>query len=72
MGLATETAYYGDGGYKVVVVCAILLLMQFLLVSGRYFSRKLQKLLLEVDDYVLLLAAVGEEKWNSSLYITYI
>ncbi|KAL8652631.1 MAG: hypothetical protein Q9210_002574 [Variospora velana] len=51
-------ARYGDGGYKVVVVASVLIFMQFIMVFGRYYSRRLQKVLLEADDYVLLLATV--------------
>lgn len=50
---------YGHGGYKVAVVSAVLILMQFLMVYGRYYSRRLQKVLLQADDYVLILATVG-------------
>ena len=57
-----EIANYGDGGYKAVVVCIILILMQLALVSGRCFARRLQKVLLEADDYVLLLATVRPKK----------
>lgn len=49
---------YGHGGYKAVVVASVLILMQFLMVFGRYYSRRLQKVMLEADDYVLLLATV--------------
>lgn len=50
---------YGYGGYKVAVVSAVLILMQFLMVYGRYYSRRLQKVILQADDYVLILATVG-------------
>lgn len=50
-----------DGGYKVAIVSAVLILMQLLMVCGRYYSRRLQKLLLQADDYVLTLATVGRD-----------
>ncbi len=60
----TYDTRYGEGGYKAVVVASILIFMQFLLVSGRYYSRRMQKVMLEVDDYVLLLATVSlSGKW---------
>lgn len=52
---------YEDGGYKVAIVSAVLILMQLLMVCGRYYSRRLQKLLLQADDYVLSLATVGRD-----------
>lgn len=49
---------YGNGGYKVVVVASVLFLMQFLMVFGRCYSRRLQHVKFEADDYVLVLATV--------------
>lgn len=57
---------YSNGGYKAVVVASVLVLMQFIMVFGRYYSRRLQKVTLETDDFVLLLAAVRDNqliKW---------
>ncbi|KAL8865719.1 MAG: hypothetical protein Q9174_006735, partial [Haloplaca sp. 1 TL-2023] len=53
-----DEARYLEGGYKVVVVAAVLLFMQSLLVTARCCSRRMQKITLEVDDYVLVLAAL--------------
>ena len=49
---------YSQQGYKAVVVASVLIFMQFLMVFGRYYSRRLQKVMLEADDLVLLLATV--------------
>ncbi|KAL8749398.1 MAG: hypothetical protein Q9184_006821 [Pyrenodesmia sp. 2 TL-2023] len=57
MSIAFDTRY-GEGGYKAVVVASVLILLQFLMVSGRYYSRRMQKVMLEADDYVLLLATL--------------
>lgn len=57
MSMVNE-ARYTDGGYKVVVVASVLIFLQFVMVFGRYYSRRLQKVLLEADDCVLLLATV--------------
>lgn len=65
MSMANE-ARYGDGGYKVVVVASVLIFMQFIMVFGRYLSRRLQKVLLEADDYVLLLATV-RPSWKAMM-----
>ena len=48
-----------QGGYKVTIVCAILILMQFLMICGRYYSRRLQKVSFQADDYTLVLATAG-------------
>ncbi|KAL9581927.1 MAG: hypothetical protein Q9212_003602 [Teloschistes hypoglaucus] len=53
-----EESYYGDGGYKVVVVASVLVLVQCLMLFGRGYSRRLQHVMLEADDYVLLLATI--------------
>lgn len=53
---------YSHGGYKVVVVASVLILMQTLMVSGRLLSRHLQKVALAVDDYVLFVATVSLPK----------
>lgn len=49
---------YSDGGYKAVVVASVLVLMQFIMLFGRYYSRRLQRIMLEIDDFVLLLATL--------------
>ncbi|KAL9026495.1 MAG: hypothetical protein Q9196_004844, partial [Gyalolechia fulgens] len=49
---------YSDGGYSAVVVASVLVLLQFLMVGGRYFSRRVQKVKLEADDFALLLATL--------------
>ena len=56
MGSFTDLHDYGHGGYKVVVVASVLILMQSLMVCGRLLSRHLQKAALAADDYVLFLA----------------
>ncbi|KAL8933063.1 MAG: hypothetical protein Q9211_005985 [Gyalolechia sp. 1 TL-2023] len=53
---------YSDGGYSAVVVASVLVLLQFLMVGGRYFSRRVQKVKLEADDFALLLAT-GYISW---------
>ena len=53
-----EVGDYAYGGFKVVVVASILILMQMLMVGGRLLSRKLQKVSLGIDDYVLISAVV--------------
>lgn len=58
MSLIISVTDYDHGGWKVVVVAAILILMQFLMLVGRYISRRLQKVSVAADDYVLLLATV--------------
>ena len=47
---------YGHGGFKVVIVTVLLIVLQFLVVGGRFTSRRLQEVSLGTDDYVLLLA----------------
>lgn len=49
---------YGDGAYKVIAVSALLIVMQILMVGGRFYSRSLRKVPLAADDYVLLTAAI--------------
>jgi len=50
---------YGDNGYRVVVVALLLVVMQTLMVTGRLVSRRLQKVRLGADDYVLVSATVS-------------
>lgn len=64
MSLMDETRY-SQGGYKTVVVASVLIFMQFLMVFGRYCSRRLQKVMLEADDFVLLLATVRGNRSNT-------
>ena len=49
---------YGAGAYKVIIVAALLTVLQVLMVGGRFLSRKLRKVGLAADDYVLLTAAM--------------
>ena len=63
---AMEVGNYTHGGYKVVVVASILILMQTLMVGGRLLSRRLQKVWLGVDDYVLISATVS----SHCIYLT--
>ena len=53
-----EVGDYAYDGFKVIVVASILILMQMLVVGGRLISRRLQKVWLGIDDYVLISAAV--------------
>ena len=46
-----DAGTYAHGGYKVVVVASILILMKVLMVGGRLLGRRLQKVWLGVDDY---------------------
>ena len=54
----TDITSYGHGAFKVIIVAALLILMQCLMVGGRFLSRKLRKAPLAADDYVLLAATV--------------
>ena len=54
-----NAAYYGNKGYKVAIVAILLIVMQVLMVTGRLVSRRLQKVMLGIDDYVLLPASVS-------------
>ena len=65
-----DEARYVEGGYKVVIVAVILLFMQSLLVTGRCYSRRMQKIMLEADDYVLLLATVSSSRPWLALILT--
>lgn len=47
-----------DGGYKVVIVAGVLIVMLFLMVFGRLISRRLNQAGMGADDYVLLIATV--------------
>ena len=57
--MTMEITSYGDGGWKVAMVAAILIFMQVLAVSGRIISRSMKKARLAVDDYVLILGSVS-------------
>lgn len=52
-----DISSYGQGAYKVIIVAALLIVMQLLMVGGRFISRKLRKVPIAADDYVLLTAA---------------
>ena len=54
-----NAAYYGNKGYKVAIVAILLIVMQVLMVSGRLVSRRLQKVMLGIDDYMLLPGSVS-------------
>ena len=54
-----DAGNYAHGGYKVAIVASILILMQTLMVGGRLLSRRLQKVWLGIDDYILISAAVS-------------
>ena len=57
--MTMDITFYGDGGWKVTLVAAILIFMQILAVSGRIISRSMKKARLAVDDYVLILGTVS-------------
>lgn len=58
MDAFVDITSYGAGAYKVIIVAALLIVMQVLMVGGRFLSRKLRKVGLASDDYVLLTAAM--------------
>ena len=58
MASFVDITSYGHGAFKVIVVAAVLILMQILMVGGRFLSRKLRKVSLAADDYVLLTATI--------------
>ena len=58
MDQVTDITSYGQGAFKVIVVAALLIFMQSLMLGGRFISRKLRKVPLAADDYVLLIATV--------------
>ena len=47
---------YDHGGFKVVIVAVLLIVMQILMVGGRLISRRLREVSFGADDYMLLLA----------------
>ena len=57
--MTMEITSYGDGGWKVALVAAVLIFMQVLAVSGRIISRSMKKSRLALDDYVLILGTVS-------------
>ena len=59
MAYPGDRVQYGNGGWKVVVVAALLIFMQILMVCGRLVSRSLKKVRLSNDDYMLLTGTVG-------------
>lgn len=58
MNSFVDITSYGHGAFKVTIVAAVLIVMQILMVGGRFVSRKLRKVPLAADDYVLLTAAI--------------
>lgn len=56
MNSSLDITSYGDGAYKVIIVAALLIVMQILMVGGRFVSRNMRKVPLAVDDYMLLIA----------------
>lgn len=66
--MTMEITSYGDGGWKVTLVAAILIFMQVLAVSGRIISRSMKKARLAVDDYVLIFGTVSGA--STSLYVS--
>lgn len=58
--MTMDITSYGDGGWKVTLVAAILIIMQVLAVSGRIISRSMKKARLAVDDYVLIFGTVSK------------
>jgi hypothetical protein len=57
--MSSNTMGFEDYGYRVVVVALLLIVMQTLMVTGRLVSRRLQKVRLGADDYVLVSATVS-------------
>ena len=57
MASFADITSYGDGAYKVLIVAGLLVVMQILMVGGRFTSRKMRKASLAADDFVLLIAA---------------
>ena len=53
-----DVTAFSDGGYKVVIVAGVLIVMMFLMVFGRLISRRLNQAGMGADDYVLLIATV--------------
>lgn len=58
MNSSVDVADHSHGGWKVVIVAVLLIFMQTLMVAGRFVSRKMNKVALEADDYVLLFATL--------------
>ena len=58
MSSFVDITCYGDGAYKVIIVAAVLMIMQILMVGGRFLSRKMRNVALAADDYVLLAATI--------------
>jgi len=58
MGSFVDVTDYGHGGWKVIIVAVLLIIIQILMVTGRFVSRKANKIALAADDYVLLFATV--------------
>ena len=66
--MTMEITSYGDGGWKVTLVAAILIFMQLLAISGRIISRSMKKASLAVDDYFLILGTVSRD--FASLFVS--
>lgn len=49
---------YSHGAFKVIIVVAILMILQLLVVCGRFLSRKMRKVSLAADDYLLLTGTI--------------
>ena len=58
MALDITVTELSHGGWKVMIVAVVLIVMQSLMVIGRFISRKMQKAALAADDYILLLATI--------------
>ena len=59
MGTSMEVGDYSHGGYKVIIVATLLVIMQSLMVAGRFVSRRLKKTMLAADDFILVFAMVS-------------
>ena len=53
-----DVTAFSHGGYKVVIVAGVLIVMLFLMVFGRLISRRLTQAGTGPDDYVLFIATV--------------
>lgn len=61
---------YGHDGYRVVLVAILMIVMQILMLTGRLVSRRLQKVMLGADDYVLVSATVRSEACEQRTRLT--
>jgi hypothetical protein len=53
-----DVTQFSHGGYKVIIVAGVLILMLLLMVTGRLVSRRLKRAKVAADDYVLLIATI--------------